>query len=526
MSAYALGVDLGTTFTAAAIARGSSVQPMQLGTDAAQVPSVVLFKEDGEVLVGDAAERRAASEPDRAAREFKRRLGDPVPLLVAGRSVQPEELMAHLLRDVVRRATEQEGEAPTTVVLTHPANYTDFKTGLLRRAAELAGLEPSRVSLLTEPEAAAVSYTRQQPIQAGEVIAVYDFGGGTFDAALVRRTAERFELVGVPEGLERLGGIDFDQAVFAHVDASVDRLVSSADRSDPQTLPAQLRLRGECRRAKEALSVDGDTTIAVTMPGVQTSVRLTRDEFETMVRPRVADTVRALERTVASAGLRMDEASRVLLVGGSSRMPVIAEMVRGATGLPIALDSHPKLAIATGAALLGGAHLGPPPPAPVSNSPAAAVADAAWQAPTRVAPPAPPAPRGRRTWVWVLVGLVAGALAVAGVLLLSGGDEPSSTSVATSGPSITDAATSETPSTVASTGTASTVVAPTAEVSSSAPSTTSADVAAGGSVDLAGLGDSGIPAVSVGPDGAIHAAMATGEIVRVEGDTEIGRAHV
>ena len=110
MSAYALGVDLGTTYSAAAIARSGSAEPLSLGTDAAQIPSVVVIREDGEVLVGDAAERRASAEPTRAAREFKRRLGDPVPIIIGDAPQSVESLMGHLLRDIVRRATEQEGE--------------------------------------------------------------------------------------------------------------------------------------------------------------------------------------------------------------------------------------------------------------------------------------------------------------------------------------------------------------------------------------------------------------------------------
>lgn len=446
MASYALGVDLGTTFSAAAVGRGTNAEPLQLGTDAAQIPSVVLLREDGEVLVGDAADRRAATEPARAAREFKRRLGDPVPIVIGGATQSIESLMAHLLRDIVRVATEREGEAPSMVVLTHPANYSEYKRGALLEAARLAGLEAARVQLLTEPEAAAVSYSRQQQIAPGEVVAVYDFGGGTFDAALLRRSATGFELIGMPEGMERLGGIDFDQAVMAHIDRSVGGMVSGADRNDPNTLPAQARLRVDSRRAKEALSVDSDTTIQVTVPGVNTAVRLTRDEFEAMVRPRIAETVRSLERAVASAGIGMEQVSRVLLVGGSSRMPVVAEMVRSATGRPVVLDAHPKMAIATGAALAGAAAVpaatlptlaAPTLPPPVAAAAAgvglgvgaaaaagSAPADAAWQAPTRAPQPTAPVPaaKGRsKAPLAIGAGLLAGALVVGGLFLFRGG---------------------------------------------------------------------------------------------------------
>lgn len=416
MSAYALGVDLGTTYTAAAVARGASADPLPLGADAAAFPSVVFVRDDGGVLVGDAAERRASTDPTRAAREFKRRLGDPVPVIVGGAARQVEALMADVLAEVVRRATEQEGEPPAVVVLTHPANWGDFKVELLREVARLAGIDPSRVTTLTEPEAAAVAYTRLRPVEVGELIAVYDFGGGTFDAAVVRRTPGGFELTGTPEGLERLGGIDVDQAVLAHVDRSLDGMVAGADRSDPQTLPAQARLRVDCRRAKEALSADADTTIAVTLPGVHTEVRLTRHELEAMVRPRLADTVRALERTVASSGAPMSAVSRVLLVGGTSRMPLVADMVREATDRPVALDAHPKLAIALGAALVGAAQV-----APSTADGADAASVAAWQPPTRVSAETGPATRGRRRPM-VIAGAAAAVTAavVAGVLTLGG----------------------------------------------------------------------------------------------------------
>lgn len=425
MSAYSLGVDLGTTYTAAAVARGTAAEPLPLGADAVQAPSVVVIRDDGEVLVGDAAERRAATEPTRAAREFKRRLGDPVPIVIGDAPHTVESLMAHQLRDVVRRATEQEGEAPSVVVLTHPANYSDYKTDLLRRASAEAGLSDEQVVLVTEPEAAAIAYSRQARIATGEIVAVYDFGGGTFDAALVRRTDDRFELVGVPEGMERLGGIDFDQAVMAHVDTTLDGLVSGADRNDPLTRPAQARLRSDCRRAKEALSTDSDTTIAVSLPGVQTEVRLTRDEFESMVRPRVGETVKALERAVSSAHIEMDQVSRILLVGGTSRMPIVAEMLRSATGRPIALDAHPKLAIAVGAALAGASSL----QQPISTEAAAVeTTDATWQAPGRAPTPAPDVVRspGSGRSRGLLIGAVGGAIglvAVVAAITLGGGDE-------------------------------------------------------------------------------------------------------
>ena len=488
MTPYALGVDLGTTYTAAAVARGGAADPLPLGADAAAFPSVVFVREDGEVLVGDAAERRAGTEPTRVAREFKRRLGDPVPMLVGGAARPVQDLMADVLRDVVRRATEQEGAAPAVVVLTHPANWASFKLDLLREAAQHAGLDPTRVELLAEPEAAAVAYTRLRPVEVGELIAVYDFGGGTFDAAVVRRTASGFELVGTPEGLERLGGIDIDQAVLAHVDQSLAGLVSGADRSDPQTLPAQARLRLDCRRAKEALSVDADTTVAVALPGVHTEVRVTRPEIESMVRPRIAETVRALERTVASSGSSMDAISRVLLVGGTSRMPLVGEMVREATGRPVVVDVHPKLAVALGAALVGAGELGETGTASAENA-------EAWRPPTRVAPPpAAPAPRARTRprWILAVAAAVAAVVAAGVVVLLGGGDD--------------DEAAPPAPTVPAPTVPAPTVPAPTETTTASTPPPSPATVV------LAEL--TGVVAMAATDDGIV-AVTDTGSVVLV-----------
>ena len=499
MSAYALGVDLGTTFSAASIAREATAQPLQLGTDAAQIPSVVVVREDGEVVVGDAAERRAAGEPTRVAREFKRRLGDPVPMVIGGVTYPIETMMGHLLRHIVQRATEQEGEAPAVVVLTHPANYGEYKTGVLREAARLAGLDPARVQLLTEPEAAAISYTRQQQIAPGEIVAVYDLGGGTFDAALVRRAKNRFELIGDPQGMERLGGIDFDQAVMAHVDTVLAGAVSGADRADPQTLPAQARLRTECRRAKETLSTDTDATISVSVPGLQTDVRLTRLEFEAMVRPRINETAQALERAIRSAGIAPADVSRVLLVGGSSRMPLVGELVQAATGRPVALDAHPKLAIATGAALFGAGSM---PATGVGGGTPVAVPPGEWKPPVRQAVPKPPptgSAKGKRKLGVMAAGAVVGVGAVIAITTLTGGDDDGASSTTAPAGAVTTAPTGDS--------------SPTTEVTGGRGSTRLVTT-----VSLGEAGAAGPTALAVDSAGSVLVATPPGAVLRVQGE--------
>jgi len=229
-------------------------------------------------------------------REYKRRFGDTTPIIVAGSPYSAEALMARMLRAVVNHMTEQEGEAPSRIVVTHPANWGNYKRELLDQMVRLAGLDPGMVGFLTEPEAAAMSYAAQERVEPGEVVAVYDLGGGTFDAAVLRRTVSGFAILGRPEGIERLGGIDFDAAVFAHISASLGDALAQLDPADPSALLAVTRLRQDCVAAKEALSSDTDASIAVVLPGLHTEVRITRQEFENLIRPAVSDSLEAMRR--------------------------------------------------------------------------------------------------------------------------------------------------------------------------------------------------------------------------------------
>jgi molecular chaperone DnaK len=348
--AYSVGIDLGTTYSAAAVARGDRLEIFQLGERAATIPSIVLLRADGEVLIGEAAERRALAEPTRTGREFKRRLGDPTPIILGGTPYGAEALLAHLLRSIVARVTQQFGEAPAAIALCHPASYGPYKLDLLQQAVRQADI--GQVTLLAEPEAAALDYARQERVPSGSVVAVYDFGGGTFDATILRKTDDGFELLGQPEGLERLGGIDFDEALFRRAIEQATAQGVQIDANEPATMAAIARLRDECRRAKEALSSDTDATIPIVLPGLQTEMRLTRAEFEDMIRPRIRETIEALGRATRSAGFGFGDVDRILLVGGSSRIPLVAEMVREATGRPVAVDAHPKHTMALGAAFV------------------------------------------------------------------------------------------------------------------------------------------------------------------------------
>jgi actin-like ATPase involved in cell morphogenesis len=408
---YGLGVDLGTTYTAAAVRINGHVEVAQLGSRRAEIPSLVFVRADGTVLIGEAAERRGATEPGRLAREFKRRVGDPVPILVGGAPYSAHALMARMLRDVLDTVTRQQEGAPAAITLTHPANWGPYKRELLDQAVRLAELD--RVVLRSEPEAAAVQYAAGERVRSGEIVAVYDLGGGTFDAAVLRKTEGGFELLGEPEGIEQLGGIDFDEAVFAHVLDTLSEAVGRLDPDDGAVTEALARLRRDCVEAKEALSADAEVLISVALPNLHTRVRLNRSEFEAMIGPALAETVAAMRRALRSAGVAPAQLRSVLLAGGSSRIPLVRQLIAAEFGRPVVLDPHPEHSIALGAALVT---------RPVTPTVTAATATAVESPavpptvdrptvePATTYPPAPPSPRRNR--------MVLAAVAGAAVLLI------------------------------------------------------------------------------------------------------------
>ncbi len=416
---YWLGVDIGTTFTAAAVYRSGRADVVQLGNRHDEIPSIVLVEADGQILVGEAAARRALLEPGRVAREFKRRMGDPVPILVGGAPFSAHSLMARVLEHVLQTVVgQQEGEAPAGITMTCPANWGPYKRDLLAQAARMAGV--GDVELRSEPESAAVMYATGEQVRPGEIIAVYDLGGGTFDAAVLRKTIDGFELLGAPEGIEQLGGIDFDDAVFHHVVDALGAAVEGLDSTDPAVTAALTRLRRDCVDAKEFLSYDTMAAIPVALPDLHTSVRISQSELEGMVRPALLETVAALHRALRSAAVAPDQLRSVLLAGGSSRIPLVKGLLAAELGCPIVLDARPEQGVALGAALIAGA----PEAAAARQALAADQAPPPEQAPEEAQRPAPESrvpnggsrsqPRGRRNRLLIS----AAAVAVVGILVV------------------------------------------------------------------------------------------------------------
>jgi molecular chaperone DnaK len=349
---YFLAVDVGTSRTAASTARVTadgavSSTAFGLGRSSDSAPSAI-FVADGELLFGEAAERRGLAQPERLIREFKRRVGDDVPILVGDQRFGAEELYARVVAWVVETVSEREGRRPAGVCVTIPVTWGGYRAALVRSA--LAQQVPGPVELISEPEAAARHYESTSPLEPGRALAVYDLGGGTFDAVILRKDSDGdVRMVGEPLGLGDFGGADFDDQVLRHTIAAAG-LSASALSSDPTASVAASTLRRECIEAKEALSFDSEAVVPVLVGQAHTTVRLTRSEFEEMIEGGIEKTIEVLSDALDSAGVSAAELEAILLTGGSSRIPRVAELLSERFDRPIAIDADPKAIVALGAA--------------------------------------------------------------------------------------------------------------------------------------------------------------------------------
>jgi molecular chaperone DnaK len=335
---YQLGIDFGTTFTAAAVRRAegpgeTEVVPLG-GRDG--VPSVLHLARDERVTVGEAAAGLAGIDPTRVVRGLKRRVGDPEPVMLGGHPWSAEELSARLLRWVVDRVAEREGEAPARIALAHPATWS--ANTLERLAAALAGHDLG-VTFVAEPRAAA--HAVAAGTAPGDALAVFDVGGGRSDAAVLRRGAsgDGFAVLGVPEAITDLGGLDIDELVWQHVRTSL-----------PDDVQPVARVRRACTLAKESLSSEPEVVVRIRRGEFRGAVRMERETFEGLIAPHVDRTVDALRRTIASAGLEPGDLAALLLVGGSARIPLVARAVTEQLGCVPTVHTDPDL-VARGAVL-------------------------------------------------------------------------------------------------------------------------------------------------------------------------------
>ncbi|NLH68585.1 MAG: Hsp70 family protein [Brooklawnia sp.] len=350
---FSMGIDVGTSRVAVATAQtrldgALESELVPLGDRHDNAPAVAFIDTDGELLVGDAAQRRGLLEPERLIPEFRRGIGDNVPFMVADHEIRAERIFAQTVAEAIETVTQREGTPPDAIMVTHPSTWGPHRTGLIRAA--LAEVGHAQAELMSEPEAVARYFDDREHWQPAQTLVVYDLGGTSFQATLLRkRTDGTFEVLGEPVCIDDVGGVNFDDAVFGHVLASTS--LATADPEATDVGVALVQLRRECADAKEALSVDTDVTIPVLGPPSPTTVRLTRAEFEAMIEPALDRTVDAVEDAVDGAGLAMTDVTTILLTGGSSRIPRVAQRLSEAFDRAIMIATDPKASVAMGAAL-------------------------------------------------------------------------------------------------------------------------------------------------------------------------------
>jgi molecular chaperone DnaK len=456
----ALGIDLGTSYSTAGVVVDGRLEMVGLGAHSSAIPSAV-FRGDDVMSVGDAAMVQGDAHPARLAFEFKRHFGESVPILVGDEFVTAEQLHATLGAWVFARACEREGSVPWEVVFTFPAFWGAFRRDAFLSLAREVVKGRAPVSLVTEPEAAAAFYASRDRLPADARVGVYDFGGGTFDASILRRTEDGFEVLGRPAGDDQLGGVDVDWALFRYVAERAGLRKEDLDGGDPRRARDLLQLRRNVTVAKELLSEQPRADLDVAVDGKATTIRVTRRELETVAEPLIDRTLDVFEQALGYASVRPGDLHSILLVGGASRMPRVAEALGERWHVPIALDSHPKFAVCLGAALWalrGQTQSTPAVFAPPGEVWATEVPESLPPPPANLRPPRPARPR--RTLV------VAGALAaVAAVIAVS------AVALRSSGSSGASATTTSTPATAASAPTSAPATAP------ADPPTTAATVA-------------------------------------------------
>ncbi|MFC6021159.1 Hsp70 family protein [Plantactinospora solaniradicis] len=344
-----LAIDFGTSNTVAVVRNADGRSRPLLFDGTPLLPSAVCLDPAGALLVGRDAERAARLDPARFEPHPKRRIDDGA-VLLGGREVPVTYLVAAVLRRVAVEAERQLGGVDE-VRLTHPARWGERRRSVLVAAALAAGLPPPR--LVVEPVAAAAYYPTVlgAAMQPGRALAVYDLGGGTFDAAVVRRTVGGFEVL-AELGLTDLGGLDFDQALVEHLGRGYagtrpelwHGLVSPADTERRRQ---RALLYDDVRGAKELLS--RMSSAEVHLPALDIRAHLTREELESLIRRQLLQTVNCLARTIAAAELDPADLVGIFLVGGSSRIPLAARLIHAELGIvPSTLD-QPETVVAEGA---------------------------------------------------------------------------------------------------------------------------------------------------------------------------------
>ncbi len=347
MMGRAFGIDLGTTFSAVAVMRPEGRPALLMNVEGETLtPSVVLFTDGDQVLVGSTAKRATAALPSDCAQFFKRHMGDPHWRFVdsRGREYRAEQVAALILRRIAEDAGGQLGEPVKDVVITVPAYFDDARRLATRDAGEIAGLRVLR--LINEPTAAAIAFGLEPTVKG--IIFVYDLGGGTFDVTIMRAGSGEFEVIAT-DGDRNLGGFDFDNALMRHVSQRV-QAEGGPDLLDDPVVSADLR--DKCELAKRQLTTVDRASVFVGAGGRSFRVDITRDEFDAMTHDLLYRTEVTAGGVLDDAGLAWADIDHVLLVGGSTRMRQVRDMIERISGKKPAAGVNPDEAVALGAAVV------------------------------------------------------------------------------------------------------------------------------------------------------------------------------
>lgn len=348
-----IGIDLGTTNSAVAIMEGGQATIIPNAEGNRTTPSVVAFTKDGERLVGETAKRQAIMNPDRTISSIKRDMGTDRKVTIDGKAYTPQEISAMILQKLKADAESYLGQSVSEAVITVPAYFTDAQRQATKDAGKIAGLDVKRI--INEPTAAALAYGVDKDEDSSKIM-VFDLGGGTFDVSILEVGDGVFEVLST-RGNNRLGGDDFDNALMDYIAEDFKKQNGVDLRLDPTS---DQRLKDAAEKAKKELSSAMTSTInlpfitAVNGQPVHLNMDVTRAKFEELIAPLVKKTEEPVNNALKDAGLSASDLNKVLLVGGSTRVPMVQELVKKLTGKDPQKDINPDECVALGAAIQGG----------------------------------------------------------------------------------------------------------------------------------------------------------------------------
>lgn len=346
-----IGIDLGTTNSCVAVVENGQPVIVPNSSGARTTPSVVAFTKKGERLVGDVARRQAATNPDRTISSVKREMGTDWSIRIDGKDYKPQTISAMVLMQLKKDAEEYLGETVTGAVITVPAYFNDVQRQATKDAGRIAGLDVKRI--INEPTSAALSYG----LDHGEAqkVMVYDLGGGTFDVSVIEIGDDVIEVLATA-GDNHLGGDDFDERIVRWLVAEC----KNQNNVDPSgDFTAMQRIREAAEQAKKELSTVQSSNIVLPYlmqakgTPIHLETTLTRARFQELIQDLVERTAAPVQQALNDAGIAASELGRVLLVGGSTRIPAVQEKVRMLTGKEPSRNINPDECVAMGAAVLG-----------------------------------------------------------------------------------------------------------------------------------------------------------------------------